>query len=402
MDRRRLFSASFGHFAIDTLNASVAMIMVAVSGRFALSIADVGFGIMLYQISAGLSQPLFGGLTDRLRGRWVGPLGLLWTIIFYSVAALAPDYRTFIVLLTIGGLGSGAFHAAGMLNATLSGGDKTGTATSIFFVSGQTGLAIGPIVVGFYLPRIGLNGMPLMAALMISAVAVMLVFMNHPLPVAPKRVASAQTGPQRTLAATLVLVTAFILFILLRSGASEGLRTLLPIYFTRDLGLGTEAVGLMLGFLAFSGALGTLAGGILADRYDRKVLMLGATLLSVPFSFFMIRVEGFWFFPLAFFAGALLSLPHSILLVLAQELAPGRRGLVGGLGLGFIFASGSIAAWMLGMLADQIGLFTTLTIGALLPLGASAVALALPSGRKPEVLERSVTTPAQPTPAAAD
>ena len=54
------------------------------------------------------------------------------------------------------------------------------------------------------------------------------------------------------------------------------------------------------------------------------------------------------------------------------------------------------------MLADQIGLFTTLTIGALLPLGASAVALALPSGRKPEVLERSVTTPAQPTPAAAD
>ncbi len=149
MYKRRLFAASYGHLSIDILNASVAMILTLAAPTFNLTIGQIGFGAMMYQIVAAMSQPLFGGLTDRLQGRWVAAIGVLWTAIFYALASFMPTYPLFISVLMIGGLGSGAFHAAGMLNAAVSGGAKPTTSTSIFFLGGQSGLALGPIIAGF-------------------------------------------------------------------------------------------------------------------------------------------------------------------------------------------------------------------------------------------------------------
>ena len=139
MNKMRLFASAYGHLSIDVLNASVAMILTLASGRFGLSLAQIGLGAMLYQIMAAMSQPLFGGLTDKLRGRWVGPLGVLWTAAFYATAAFMPNYTAFITCLMLGGLGSGAFHAAGMVQAAAAGGSKPTTSTSVFFLAGRRG-----------------------------------------------------------------------------------------------------------------------------------------------------------------------------------------------------------------------------------------------------------------------
>ena len=385
MNKKRLLAASYGHLSIDVLNASVAMILTLVATRYDLTIAQIGFGAMMYQIMAAMSQPLFGGLTDRLQGRWVGVIGLAWTAAFYAAAAFMPNYPLFITVLMIGGLGSGAFHAAGMLNASVSGGSKAATATSYFFLGGQTGLALGPILAGILVAPLGLMGMPVMAALTLPAIVMMFMYMNDALPTAP-RVATqsaSQSRASRMHAAAALTITAFVLFILFRSGTSQGFATLLPAYFA-SAGYTAAEFGLMLGIFNFAGALGTLAGGYLGDRFNRRTVMIAASFLSAPFAYLMLHTSGPAFFVSAILAGALLSMPHSILLVLAQELAPNNRGLVGGLVLGFIFASGSIMAWLEAIVATNVGLAPVLSVVAFFPLLAGVVGFWLPDRPRPQ------------------
>jgi FSR family fosmidomycin resistance protein-like MFS transporter len=392
MNTKRLFAATWGHFSIDIVNSSVAMILVAVAGRFDLSISKIGLGALVYQISAAMSQPLFGGLTDRFRGRWVGAVGLLWTLLFYGVAMLAPTYPIFLALLMVGGLGSGAFHAAGLLNASVSGGaTRRATATSIFFVGGQTGLAMGPLIAGIVLARGGLPSMAWVAFAMVPAALLMLLWMNDPLPI-PKAAAPRTTsaGEQSRRAVNWTLITTFILLITFRSGTAQSFATLLPKYYA-DMGLTSATYGVMLSVFALAGAVGTFLGGYFGDRVDRRLLIFAVTMGAAPLAWLMLHVSGVPFFLVAVGAGLLLSVPHSVVLVLAQELAPGRQGLVGGLVLGFIFASGSAVAWIASMAADRVGLGTVLSWLAWMPILAGLTALLLPAGRHVEESEAPAT-----------
>ena len=105
---KRLISISYGHFAIDILNASVAIILTSVSSDFGLTVSQIGFGAMVYTFAAAFSQPAFGLLSDRVQGRWMGAIGLAWTMIFYALASFSTSYLMLITLLTIGAFGSGA------------------------------------------------------------------------------------------------------------------------------------------------------------------------------------------------------------------------------------------------------------------------------------------------------
>ncbi len=396
MNKKRLIAASYGHFSIDILNSSVAIILTLAAAQFNLTIAQIGFGAMMYQMFAAMSQPLFGGLTDRLNGRWIGAVGLLWTALFYAAASYMPSYPLFITALMIGGLGSGAFHAAGMVNASASGGKKAATATSYFFLGGQTGLALGPILAGVVIGTRGLSAMPYMALIAIPAVVLMFMYMNDALPVAPKtaQVEGETKRSSRAHTAAAIVITAFVLFILFRSGTAQGYATLLPKYY-ESIGFSAAQFGLMLGLFNFAGALGTLTGGYLGDRFDRRTIMIAASILSVPFAYAMLHASGIAYIAVAILAGMLLSMPHSLLLVMTQELAPNRRGLAGGLVLGFIFASGSFMAWLESIAATHFGLLPVLSVVAFFPLLAGLVGFALPSSRRPE----AITTEPLPVPA---
>lgn len=185
-----------------------------------------------------MSQPLFGSLTDNLRGRWVGATGLLWTLLLYTLASFMPTYSLFIGVLMVGGLGSGAFHAAGLLNASSSGGKKPTLATSVFFVGGQVGYALGPIIAGVLLLRMGLGAMPWIALAMLPAVFVMFFYMNDPLPAPAPAVArgsaaagaAGRRGKAHTAAAFsgAVAMTALFALITFRSGTAQSFSTLLP------------------------------------------------------------------------------------------------------------------------------------------------------------------------------
>ncbi|MEM7127169.1 MAG: MFS transporter [Chloroflexota bacterium] len=386
MNIRRLGSVSLGHMSVDIMASSIAMILTAVSGKFELTLSQIGLGAMIVMFASSLTQPFFGAWADKLRGRWLGPVGLLWYAFFFFLIPFVPSYTLMIVCLTLGSLGSAAIHTAGMVIAPDAGGDKPTTATSIFFLFGQSGLALGPIITGFILKYQGLAGLPYVAIAILPVVLLMFLFLHEPVRYVGDqerskgendRKGNSPTDVSKVAWATLAL---FMLLILLRSTTFHTYMTFLPAYLD-GLGYETDAYGIMIGAFVFGGAVGTLVGGILGDRFNRRLVIFTSLIVAIPFCFIMLGASGLLFYAAAFAAGALLNMSHSILIVIGQALIPNQKGMMSGATLGFMFASGSIMAWLAGEAADVYGLPTIMYVLAIVPVTGALMVLLLPSTR---------------------
>lgn len=398
MQVKRLSAIAFGHFSIDILNSSIALILTVLSGKFELSISQIGLAAMIYTFAASLTQPFFGILADYVRGRWLAAISVAWTAFFFGLAAFMPNYGWLVACLTVGALGSGAFHPVGIINAAAAGGPYPTTATSVFFLLGQSGLALGPITAGLVLQSMKIEtGMPLMALGAIPAVLMMGFYLRQPMMMATPAKVTAQTVRQNNSTQVshnaLLIGIAFILVITLRVTTSQSLVTLLPKYLA-DLGYQPALYGSMVGIFSLGGAIGTFIGGYLGDRYSRRMLLFLATLLSIPFAYGLLHTSGWLFWPMAALAGGLLNVPHSVLVVMAQEFLPKRQGMMGGAALGFTFASGALMAWVASWAADLVGLAPVLTVLAFVPIGAAISALALPAAQPRTVAESPAVAPA--------
>lgn len=398
MQIKRLSAIAFGHFSIDILSSSLALILTVLSSKFDLSISQIGLAAMIYTFAGSLTQPFFGLLADTMQGRWLGAISVAWTALFFSLAAFMPNYPLLVACLTIGALGSGLFHPVGMINAAAAGGPYPATATSIFFLLGQSGLASGPIVAGLVLQSMNTEvGMPLMALGTLPAILLMAVYLSSPMLAAKGKATPSHqrssTGQNQATRSAFWVALAFILVITLRVTTTQSLVTLLPKYFA-DLGYQPALYGSMIGIFSLGGAIGTFVGGYLGDRYSRRYLLFFATLLSVPFTYGLLHAADWLFWPLAFLAGAFLNVPHSILVVMAQEFLPKRQGMMGGAALGFTFASGAVMAWIASWFADLVGLAPVLAVLAFVPIGAAISALALPAAQPQTVVDAAATAPA--------
>jgi FSR family fosmidomycin resistance protein-like MFS transporter len=419
MNIKRLSAISLGHMAIDILNSSLIIILTSLIGHFDLTNSQIGLGVMIYTFAGSLTQPFFGALADRLRGRWIGPFGLLWTTISYALIPFAPNYVSLITLLAVGALGSAALHAVGMLIASDAGGSRPTTATSIFFLMGQTGLSVGPVMAGFVLQRVGLGGVPALTVIALVAVVMMFAFLRAPVAYDELEAAAAASEQRAANGGRLInwsVIGIFVLLILLRATTIHTYMTFLPKYF-ESLGFSSALYGSMVGVFVFGGALGTFFGGMLGDRFNRRLVIFITLALSVPFCYLMLSGAarlmssmggasgqfmqiafsvGLPFVIVAALAGALLNASHSILIVMAQALLPQQKGAMGGATLGFMFASGAIMAWLAGIVADRVGLTAVLYGLAFLPVVAGISALMLPGTRKP-VPVSAATPSAAPT-----
>ncbi|MXX25354.1 MAG: MFS transporter [Caldilineaceae bacterium SB0668_bin_21] len=395
MNLRRLSAVSFGHMAIDILNASIAMILAVLAVDFHLSNAQIALGGMAYALMGSLTQPFFGVLADRLGGRWLGAVGLLWTAVFYYAATFAQDYFTLITLMTIASLGSGAFHPQGAMNAGAAGGPKATTGTSVFFLLGQLGLALGPMIVGVLLEEVWMLGPRIMAIATLPFVVWMALGLRKPLvrveeePPRPATLAQRRRRQERIARARAVsnsvaqpnrrwvALVAFAVLVALRASVHQIFYGMLPKYFA-DLGFTPTQFGFMVGVPSVAIALGSMAGGVLGDRYDQPKILLWSLLAATPFSWMMLDiVDGWVFYPIAFVAGFLVGIPHSILVVMAQRFLPHRQGLASGAILGFTFASGAVGMGVAGPIADFYTLSAVMHVVALMPLAAAFCAVFL-------------------------
>ena len=386
MNLRRLSAVSFGHMAIDILNASLAMILAVLAGPLSLSNADIALGAMAYTLMGSLTQPFFGMLADRVGGRWLGAVGLLWTAVFYFAATFSQSYIMLISLMTVASLGSGAFHPQGAMNAGAAGKHRASTATSIFFLLGQMGLAFGPMIVGVLLEEVWMIGPRMMSVATLPFVVWMAFSLRKPLERVEPEAASKRPAQQPHAVGGLAAnraqqpnrgraaLVAFAVLVALRASVQQAFYGLLPKYFA-DLGFSPSEFGFMVGVISVALALGTMTGGILGDRYDQPKILLWSLLASAPFSWLILDIANAWFFfPLAFAAGFFIGVPHSILVVMAQRLLPGRQGLASGAILGFTFAAGAVGMGVAGPFADIFSLSSVLHVVALLPVLAAICA----------------------------
>jgi len=389
MNLRRLSSVSLGHLAIDVLSSSVAMILTVLAVPFDLSNSQIGVGVMIYQLVGSLTQPFFGVLADRVGGRWLGAAGLAWTATFYWAATYAQNYPVLLLLMSLAALGSAAFHPQGAMNASEAGQGRASSSTAIFFLLGQTGLALGPALAGFLLESSGLAGVRILAGASVPLVFLMALWLQQPADFTKHQPRSASGGKQRSQATFRRSVfVAFVLVVGLRATVQSGYYGLLP-KFLADQGYAPSTYGLMVGIFSLTLAIGTLGGGILGDRMSHRTLLIWVSLLATPFTVWMLYSDGWAFAIAAGVGGLLIGAPHSILVVMAQNLLPKRQGLASGAVLGFMFAAGAAGTGLGGWAADFVGLPLILLVIALLPLGSGISAIFLAR----DVVSRAAVTP---------
>jgi FSR family fosmidomycin resistance protein-like MFS transporter len=375
---RPFLAVSLTHFFVDVLNNGRNLLVALLAVSLGLTNAQVGIALLLYNVGNALSQPLFGWLADRIGARLLVIGGLGWMILFYVIASLAGDWPA-LIALTVASLGSGAFHPTGTMVASRTSVTYRNRMTALFFMAGQIGLFLGPVLAGVMLDAYGRPGYILLPILALTAFAGSwrwLVDAPRMPKVEAKPVIVQETAVPHP-PHFLRRVTVLSLIILASSTASIAIITFTPILFT-DLGYNQSIIGWLSGLIMMGAAVGGLIGGTLGDRIAGKwVILLGLIGSILPYYFF-VPASVPWQAGLLLLAGFFGGMPHTILVIMVQSLLPKQQAMASGLALGFMFFSGAVGSYFVGLIADSIGLATTLQGLALLPLIAVFIAIWLP------------------------
>jgi FSR family fosmidomycin resistance protein-like MFS transporter len=379
---------------------------------------QIGQAISLGEITGALSQPFFGWLADKSGGRWIGVGGVLWVVVLQLLALLIAsatgNYLLMLIPFVLSSLGSGAFHPVGVMHATHGDSRHSTSSMSYFFLFGQLGLALGPALAGILLDRTASHNNELFASALGPAFSGVLLERGSVSPIfvlgiiaIPSLVLMAFTIPNkriyaqqhpiapsgdsmRTMASIPVKPLLILaLMIMLRSLAANGSGVFLPRLF-QEKGWDAAHYGLITGvFWLASGFTGVFFGH-LADRHQRRTVIATSLFLSAPAFFILPFIDGLFAFITAIAAGALAGGSHSIIVVLAQEMVPGRKGFASGAIMGFIFATGALGSLFIGWLSDQIGLSAAFQVVALITAAASLLGFLLPADTRKEQPQAAV------------
>ena len=338
-----------------------------------LSETQIAFITTIYIWSSSLAQPFFGWLSDRVGPRWLAAGGVLWMTIFFTGAVYVPGAGG-LVCLIIAALGSSSFHPVGTAQATLQGrlllkGRDT-TSTSLFFMAGQIGHFLGPILTGLILARLGLHWLVILSLISIP-IGFSLAYQlrhNHPHP-KPKH----DDGRIR-LQAGIGFIILLAAVATLQSWAQSNMIAFVPKYI-KDLGQNAITYGNIAGLFMGGSALGNVIGGTLGDKFTKRKVAATALFLAA-FPTFIISQIGWnpWLYLLIPLSGACTGAVHSIMVVLAQRSISGGMALASGLILGFIFSAGALGLLITGPLAENYGFPTVLMVTTGLVLLASPLA----------------------------
>ncbi|MEP7287555.1 MAG: MFS transporter [Chloroflexota bacterium] len=411
---RLLWAVSLGHTTNDFF-MGVGPVTITFLAAHILNIgpAQIGIAISVRELFGAVSQPFFGWLCDRTGGRIQAAFGVIWLaammLLTVALAALTKQFWLTVIPYALSALGSGAFHPVGAMYASEVDQKQAASNTAWFFLLGNLGLAVGPILAGFLLEHtihpdtaITLSSLiPFfaLAFVVMPGVAFMtsMVPMRRLKPILPIKPETASTDvvPSQLAPSAFLLLT---LIITLRSIAHLSTASFLPALFAHK-GWEPTAYGLITSLFWLTSAVCGVIFGRLADRYDLRRVMALSLVGATPVLFFLPLADGPLALLLAVAAGGLTGASFPLVVVLVHRLFPANKGFASGAILGYIFTTGALGTLAVGFLADGpipgvstggIGLNASLQIVAGLALVASVLVLALPasmSGRQTEPFE---------------
>lgn len=384
-----LLALALGHFVVD-LNANLLPVMLPfLRASLELSYAQTGLIITCYSATSSMAQPLFGYLSDRIGGRKLLVLPVVWMVVFMGAAGNAPTYLSLVALVTMAGLGSAAYHPQGAATARRLAGRNVATAVSIFSLGGIAGFSLGPMVGAAAFTALGLRG----TAAFVPAgllVAVLITFALAGLERPTQHQTTRLHGVERPSVPVMTLLS-LLFVVVMRAWVEYGTVAYTPLRFAGEL---TYSSRLLFAFL-FGEALGTFVGAVAADRLGRRRVIIVTSLLLAPAMHLYNTQQGPPLFGVAVVAGLLLGSSVPVTIVMAQELLPRNVGVASGLMMGFAFGMGGLGVALNGVIADHYGLAASLLLLAALPLLGAVVTASFPSSV--EARERLAPEPARPS-----
>jgi FSR family fosmidomycin resistance protein-like MFS transporter len=369
-----LCALSFSHMVNDSIQSVIPSIYPLLRERFALSLSQVGFITFAFQGTASVLQPLVGTFTDRRPLPFSLTLGMGLTTGGLVLLAFAPSYAALLVAAGLIGMGSSVFHPEASRLARLASGGKHGLAQSLFQVGGNFGSSLGPLLARwFIMPNRQTHALWLCALTFLGMVVLVRVSdwyrekLRHRSHTAAKKKTAHAT---HHLSRRQVIVAMAVLIILIFSKYVylASLSSYYTFYLMKRFQISAEQAQLYLFWFLFAVAAGTIIGGPVGDRIGRKYVIWISILGAAPFAWLLPEANLFWTGVLSAIVGVILASAFSAILVYAQELSPGKVGLIAGLFFGFAFGIGGIGSALLGQLADRVGIISVFGTVRYLPL----------------------------------
>ena len=372
-----LLAISLCHMLNDIMQSLLAALYPMLKEDFALDYWQIGLLTMAFQVTASLLQPAIGIYTDKHPQPWSLPVAMASTFCGLLLLAFAPSYPLLLAGAAMIGIGSAIFHPESSRVARMASGGRFGLAQSVFQVGGNFGTSLGPLLAAFIVVPLG---RPSVALFCLLAMAGMIIlarvgrWYGRTLAAASRRVADRTLPlPRKTVILALV-VLAFLTFT--KNIYMASISSYYTFYLIESFGLGTQQSQLMLFLFLGAVAAGTVLGGPAADRFGPMPVIWVSILGVLPFTLALPHVGLVGSGVLSVLIGVILASAFSAIVVFAQELVPGRVGMVAGIFFGFAFGMGGIAAAVLGVLADSHGIrFVYLICSGLPALGVLTILL---------------------------
>lgn len=367
---RVLGVVSISHFLNDMIQSLLPALYPMLKTNYALDFAQIGLLTFTFQVTASLLQPLVGTYTDRSPQPYSLPVGMTLSGSGLLLLSQATSFPLLLLAAALIGTGSSIFHPESSRIARLASGGRHGFAQSLFQVGGNAGSAVGPLLAAYLvLP----HGQGSAAWMVLAALAgVMLLswvgrwYAQHPLH-KPKTVKAVASTPVLPRARVIGAIAVLLALIFSKYFYLVSLSNYYTFYLIEKFGLSIQSAQIHLFYFLGAVAAGTLVGGPIGDRVGRKLVIWVSILGVLPFSLLLPHANLFWTGVLSVVIGLILSSAFSAILVYAQELLPGKVGMVAGLFFGFAFGIAGIAAAALGKLADWKGIEYVYDLCAYLP-----------------------------------
>jgi FSR family fosmidomycin resistance protein-like MFS transporter len=365
-----LIAVTTCHFINDTLQALMLAIYPILRDSYALTFGQIGLITMCFHVTASILQPLIGLYTDRRPLPYSLPLAPAFTLVGLVLLAFATSYPVVLVAAGAVGIGSAIFHPEASRVARIASGGRYGMAQSLFQVGGNVGSSLGPLLAAWIILPRGQASMVWFGVIALAAIGILSGvgrWYSHHL--RPKNTPRFTPAVGHNLSPRTVKLSLLVLLALMFSKFvyTSSFSSFYTFYLIDHFQVPVKNAQIYLFVYLGAFAVGTFAGGPIGDRIGRKAVIWFSILGALPFTLALPFANLFWTVVLTVPIGLILASAFSAMVVYAQELLPGRVGMISGLFFGTAFGIAGLSAVPLGYLADHTSITFVFQLCSVLP-----------------------------------
>ena len=367
-----LIICGISHFLNDLIQSIIPSIYPIIKDKFDFSFAQIGIITLMFQMVSSILQPFTGLYADKHPRPYALSVGMCFKLIGLLMLAFSENYLLILLSVSIVGLGSSVFHPTASRVAQLASGGRKSLAQSIFQVGGNGGSAIGPLLAALIILPFGQHAISWFALAALLAALIMirlgawykarLVYVvTHP----QKNVTLSNDISKRAKYGALFIL---VLLIFSKYFYTSCITSYFTFFLIDKFGISVQASQLCLFVFLAAFAIGTVAGGMLGDKFGRKYVIWFSILGAAPFALIMPFANLFWTLVCTFLSGLIIASAFSSIVVYATDLMPDKVGLIAGIFFGLMFGLGGLGSAFFGWLADKTSIEFIFQVSAFLPL----------------------------------